>query len=176
MLAEGLWSDSPTDPLRIIAERKINDWIENGGLLKLPGAGRPQDLDENPFVPEDMRMAFKILSNAHVLPDWAEFGNAVENERDYLASLVNRVTSERDAKTEPASYWPLGDHSAGLRAQARRRKIEAVLVAYRQRLEYLNSLIDRFNLAVPMPILQRPRIPVERAVDKLRDALISGQG
>ncbi len=43
MRLESVWPDSPIDPLRVIAERKINEWIENGGLLNLSVSSRRTD-------------------------------------------------------------------------------------------------------------------------------------
>ena len=56
--------------LEWIAERKIAEAISQGELDNLPGAGRPLDLDEDALVPEELRMAHRILKNADVrLPE-----------------------------------------------------------------------------------------------------------
>ncbi len=54
--------------LGLIAERKIAEAIANGELDGLPGAGKPLDLDDDPLVPEDLRMAYRILKNAGYAP------------------------------------------------------------------------------------------------------------
>lgn len=51
-----------------LAEQRIRDAQARGDFDALPGAGRPLDLDEPPFVPEDIRMAYRILKNAGFLP------------------------------------------------------------------------------------------------------------
>jgi hypothetical protein len=43
--------------LELLAEKKIAEAAERGDLDGLPGAGRPLDLEEDPLVPEEMRMA-----------------------------------------------------------------------------------------------------------------------
>jgi hypothetical protein len=51
--------------LEIIAERKIEEALARGEFDNLPGAGRPLDLDDvDPLIPEELRMAFRILKNA----------------------------------------------------------------------------------------------------------------
>ena len=56
--------------LEWIAERKIAEAVSQGELDNLPGAGRPLDLDDDALVPEEMRMAHRILKNADVpLPE-----------------------------------------------------------------------------------------------------------
>ena len=56
--------------LEWIAERKIADAVSQGELDNLPGGGRPLEFDDDALVPEDMRMAHRILKNADVpLPE-----------------------------------------------------------------------------------------------------------
>ena len=54
--------------LDFIAERRIAEAIENGELDDLPGAGRPLALDDDALVPEDLRVANRILKNAGIAP------------------------------------------------------------------------------------------------------------
>jgi hypothetical protein len=54
--------------LELIAERKIAEAIAQGEFDDLPGAGKPLDLDEDPLVPEEQRMANRILKNAGFAP------------------------------------------------------------------------------------------------------------
>ena len=54
--------------LDLIAERKIAAAIANGELDNLPGAGQPLDLDDDALVPEDLRLAYRILKNAGIAP------------------------------------------------------------------------------------------------------------
>jgi hypothetical protein len=54
--------------LEFLAERKIAEAIEKGELDDLPGEGRPLDLDDVALVPEDLRMAHRILKNAGFIP------------------------------------------------------------------------------------------------------------
>jgi hypothetical protein len=52
--------------LEYLAEKKIAEAAERGELDDLPGAGRPLELDDDALVPEEMRMANRILKNAGV--------------------------------------------------------------------------------------------------------------
>jgi len=54
--------------LELIAERKIAEAAARGEFDGLPGAGKPLDLAEDPLVPEDQRMANRILKNAGFAP------------------------------------------------------------------------------------------------------------
>jgi hypothetical protein len=58
--------------LDAIAEQKIREAAERGEFADLPGQGRPLDLTGDPLVPEDLRVAYRILKNAGVLPPQLE--------------------------------------------------------------------------------------------------------
>jgi hypothetical protein len=57
--------------LELLAEKKIAEAIERGELDHLPGAGKPLELDDDALVPEDLRMAHRILKNAGFVPQEA---------------------------------------------------------------------------------------------------------
>ena len=66
----------------LIAERKIAEAIANGELDHLPGEGRPLDLDDDALVPEDLRLAYRILKNAgYVPPEVQALNEIAELER-----------------------------------------------------------------------------------------------
>ena len=52
-----------------IVERRIAEAVERGDLDDLPGAGRPLELDDDRQVPEELRVAFRIMKNAGYVPD-----------------------------------------------------------------------------------------------------------
>jgi len=54
--------------LESIAERRIGEAVANGELDNLPGAGKPLELDDDPLVPEELRLAYRILKNAGYVP------------------------------------------------------------------------------------------------------------
>ena len=55
--------------LELIAERRIGEAVANGELDNLPGAGKPLALDDDALVPEEWRMAHRILKNAGYAPE-----------------------------------------------------------------------------------------------------------
>ena len=66
----------------LLAERKIEDAVSRGELDHLPGHGQPLDLDDDPLVPEDLRLAYRILKNAgFVPPDIRQLNEVADLER-----------------------------------------------------------------------------------------------
>ena len=70
-----------------IAEQKIREAIERGEFDNLEGRGKPLDLRDESWVPEDLRMAYKILKNAGCLPAELELRKEVMNLRDLLHTI-----------------------------------------------------------------------------------------
>ena len=73
--------------LESIAERRIREAIERGELADLPGQGRPLDLSDDALVPEDLRMAYRVLKNSGVLPPEVEARKRIHS----LEQLVLRM-------------------------------------------------------------------------------------
>jgi hypothetical protein len=51
-----------------IAEVRIQEAIKRGEFDKLPGVGKPLQLEDDSAVPETLRPAYRILKNAGFLP------------------------------------------------------------------------------------------------------------
>ncbi|WP_342566058.1 DnaJ family domain-containing protein [Paenibacillus sp. FSL R7-0345] len=52
-----------------LAEQRIQEAMRNGEFADLPGHGKPLELEDLSGVPEELRMSFKIMKNAGVLPE-----------------------------------------------------------------------------------------------------------
>lgn len=57
-----------TSLIDALAEQQIAAAISRGELDDLPGQGKPLLLDDDRFVPESLRAAYRILKNAGYLP------------------------------------------------------------------------------------------------------------
>ena len=74
----------------LIAEERIREAIRAGDFDDLPGAGRPLDLDDDKLIPEELRIAYRILKNAGSLPPEVE----ARKERASLQKLVAAATDD----------------------------------------------------------------------------------
>lgn len=52
------------DLFHILSEEKIKKAYEDGEFDQLPGFGKPLKLEDLSSIPEDLRMAYKIMKNA----------------------------------------------------------------------------------------------------------------
>ena len=74
------------DCLRIV-EQRIKEAQEKGEFDNLPGHGKPLKLEDDSHVPEDLRIAYKILKNADCLPPELQEKKEIRQMEDLLASL-----------------------------------------------------------------------------------------
>jgi hypothetical protein len=78
-----------------LVENRITEAIARGEFDHLPGAGKPLDLDDDALVPEEDRMAFRIMKNAGCVPPEVERFAEVER---LLATLGSDSATEIDSR------------------------------------------------------------------------------
>ncbi len=76
-----------------IVEERILDAQRKGEFDNLSGKGQPLDFEESGSVPEDLRIAYKILKNADYLPPEIELKKEIVNTEELLAGMED--TSEK---------------------------------------------------------------------------------
>jgi hypothetical protein len=81
-----------------IVEARIKKAQIQGEFDKLPGKGKPLELNNDQHVPEDMRLAFKILKNANFLPPEIEMKKEIKNTQDLLAGMKDESEKYRTLK------------------------------------------------------------------------------
>jgi DnaJ-like protein len=75
-----------------IVEERIQRAQEEGAFDNLPGKGRPLKLDDDAFVPEDLRLTFKVLKNSGCLPIEMELRKEIFNLRQLLNAAIDEDT------------------------------------------------------------------------------------
>ena len=78
-----------------IVEERIRRAIERGEFDDLPCAGEPLELEDDSSVPEELRLAYKILKNAECLPPEIELRKEIEKTEDLLAALPDTAEKYR---------------------------------------------------------------------------------
>lgn len=72
-----------------LAEQAILEAQRRGEFENLKGQGRPLDLESDPFMPEHLRMAYKMLKNAGYVPE------EIQAQRE-IRSLIECLEQETD--------------------------------------------------------------------------------
>ena len=82
-----------------IAEERIIDAQRAGVFDDLPGKGKPLNLEDLSWVPEDLRIGYHILKNAHVLPPEAELLKNIHTLEDLLKHIEDEGQRRALAKS-----------------------------------------------------------------------------
>lgn len=132
-----------------VAERKIQDAIEEGLFDNLPGKGQPLDLTVNPFEPPGMGAINRLLKHNKVLPLWVMLEQEIETSRAVALSTLARWEAAAPGLQDTPDY-------ARARAMARE--------TYHQHMRQTNDLILKYNysspfaLRAPIPLMVKFRL------------------
>ncbi len=75
-----------------IAEQRIREAIENGEFEGLENRGRPITFEDETWVPEDLRSAYRVLKNSGCIPPELELRKEVLSLRD----LINTIDDDKE--------------------------------------------------------------------------------
>ena len=120
------------DIFATIAERKIQEAIQRGDFDDLSGKGKPLAMDDLSAVPEDLRMAYKVLKNAGCIPPELELRNEVTSLRQLILSLED--SEEKHQKVRELNFKLIKLE------MMRKRPLSLDLL-----LEYQERLLDRLK-------------------------------
>jgi hypothetical protein len=84
--------------LERVAEKRINEAIQRGEFDNLPGSGKPLNLKDDRQIPDDLRLAYKILRNADCLPPELELKKEIRTAEELLSSLTDESVKYRQIK------------------------------------------------------------------------------
>ena len=75
------------DVLAKIAEQRIREAIEQEEFDHLENAGKRLNLDDDTWIPEDLRLSCRVLKNAGCIPPGLEFRNEIISLRCLLRTI-----------------------------------------------------------------------------------------
>jgi len=141
--------------------------LNNGLLDNLPGAGKPLNLSEDSNIPDDQRLAYRILKANDMAPEWVEMGKVLEKKkRDLLAKIKKLVATEQNmmAKAEiaPANQRFAHRQNAKDYFQAGKRKLSHAKDEY-------NRIVTDYNLKAPSGVEHRHYFRIEHEINRLRE-------
>ncbi len=128
-----------------IAIRKA---MEAGEFNNLPGEGQPLDLNVDPYTPADMQLAYKIMKQNGIAPDWIVQSKALDAKLDSWQTRLNAAHKHYRTSNNIAG-WITAKEKLGEDA------------------EKLNKEIVAFNLKLPQAITHLPLLNLQRAVERL---------
>ncbi len=131
-----------------IVDIAIRKAMEAGEFNNLPGEGQPLDLSVDPYAPADMQLAYKIMKQNGIAPDWIVQSKALVAKLESWQSRLNAAHKSYKT-TNNVVMW----------LTAKEKLSEDA--------ERLNKEIVAFNLKLPQAITHRPLLNLQRAVERL---------
>ena len=134
-----------------IVDQLVTDAIGNGDVSHLPGAGAPLRLDDGSHTPDEWRMAFKIMNDHEVLPDWIACGKALEQQEEELRKQIAdraRLYRDRLQLADTGREWAKGAKIDSTWEHDKEKM--------RQRIGRHNREVLLLNLKLPAGLPHRP--------------------
>lgn len=74
-----------------LVEQRILDGMERGMFDNLPGMGKPLNLDDDQFVPQEFKMAFRMLRSTGMAPLWVELNKEIRADLERLERFRSHI-------------------------------------------------------------------------------------
>jgi len=81
-----------------IVEERIRQSQKNGDFDNLSGAGKPLNLEDLSRIPEDLRLAYKMLKNADCVPPELEIKKEIRSTESLLENLTDEKLKYKTLK------------------------------------------------------------------------------
>ncbi|MDZ4770346.1 MAG: DUF1992 domain-containing protein [Chloroflexota bacterium] len=75
----------------------IREAQSRGEFDNLPGSGKKLALDADVHTPDDLKLAYRVMKENDLLPDWIAQGKALEKTRAALIARITRSSPIDDA-------------------------------------------------------------------------------
>ena len=95
-----------------IVEKRIQTAQKKGEFENLSGAGKPLDLKDDRNVPEELRLAYKILKNADCIPPEIELKKEINHMEDLLSKMDDTAEKPKTRELIPRESIP--DYAIGI--------------------------------------------------------------
>ncbi|MEC0373432.1 DUF1992 domain-containing protein [Paenibacillus chibensis] len=82
-----------------LAEQRIHQAMEQGDFKDLAGKGKPLELEDVSHIPEDLRMSYKIMKNAGLIPEEMQLQGELIKLRNLIHLCENAGEKEKLTRT-----------------------------------------------------------------------------
>ncbi len=130
--------------------------MEEGAFDNLPGAGRPLNLDENPYLDREWQLAYHLLKENGYAPDFIERRQAIEQA---LAAARERLAT--------TWAWRQRALAAGEDAGLVESQWRAARATFESRVDEINKQIKSYNLKIPNDRFARMALDRNAEVERL---------
>lgn len=161
-------TDQKTSPVRRYFGKRFEDYISEqireaearGEFDNLRGAGKPLNLDNNPYV-GDKAMSYNLLKSSGYAPKEIELAKEIRTEYERARAQVARLCQQgRSLRSRRVPPFPS-------EKRAFNTAVEKAAAGYEKTLRDLNRKILTLNLMTP-PLMHQPMLDVEKLLQDFR--------
>ncbi len=150
--------------LRSLIEKRIREAQEQGKFRNLKGEGAALHQEDNPFEDPEMRIAYKVMSNAGFAPAWVELMKEIDAETARAERIWADYRAHRKTQTNNIHRGTVA-RFAELVAEVDAARDRA-LARLQKRWEEINKKINYLNATVPVEGLKRSPLRIDRQREK----------
>ena len=104
-------------------DKIIREARERGEFDNLPGKGQPLRWEDETHVPDENRLAHRLLKNNNFTLDWIALGQELDTAHEQIRREIERARSDRAAGKISAAAWPLVARALAEKIRALNRKV-----------------------------------------------------
>lgn len=134
------------EKMSINVDEQIEEAMQRGEFTNLPGKGKPLNLETNPFLTPQVRMANRLLKENGFAPRWIELEKEIQRDKAQLDKLLVNLTARRERLAKIVRQQP---HRGEAVSRSFEHERGRGLAQYCDKLEALNRKIQRLNLMMP---------------------------
>lgn len=146
-------------------DERIRQMIGDGNMSWHPGAGKPLDLENDENVPEDLRLAYKLMRENDTVPPWVALGATLRDKREKLLARLQQYA--RDYITRKQEALMIGSYVRDRHAEDRWQ--EAIKRWAVDCTRYNGEMLD-YNLSIPPQIEQMIPIAIHESIEEALDS------
>ncbi len=150
-----------------MVDQLASEAIGDGDVSHLPGAGAPLEMNDDGHTPDEWRMAYKIMNDHEVLPEWIAAATALDkHERELRKTIAERARL----------YYKQTDSKG---AGARSREIQSAAWerftrSIERRIRRHNEEALLLNLKLPAGLPRRATLDAEGLIQQAMESIKRG--
>jgi hypothetical protein len=148
-----------------LIDKQIEAARKNGTYEDVQAAGQKLNLNDDPYIPEEQRLAYKMLKDNGFAPAWIENDKEI---RQMIDREVNRLEAAHRGYSEQKKRLDQRvDIEAIYAREALYRSWDQTCAQFRETGDKINKMIEDFNFKVPVITLQRLRFDADREIQRI---------
>lgn len=148
-----------SNPHQSWLDQQMAKLIGDGDMSSVSGAGQPLQLHNDSHIPEDQRLANKIMQDHNVLPSWMQMGKDLDDEQGAIRRRLRLAAKDYRGRLADARRT----HDLALEENTE-KMWRITCQRLREDITLYNKRILTYNISLPPSIPQRIPMQAEKEI------------